>query len=96
MGRINKAIFNELDGGDEVKDVLVDVFHFKRGKRLVINGQAKKAEQIYKFQKVLLDKKNISNVKIQNMAEDKKSKKIKFTMTFHYKSFTKRVSKKTK
>jgi hypothetical protein len=47
-------------------------------------------EQMWKFQENLLGQKGIKDVKITNNSRDAKSKKIKFTMEFQYKRFTKK------
>ena len=78
---------------DDCQGMLLDSFNFRKGQTVNITGQAKDSEQLYKFQKALLDKKGITAVKIQNATKDKKSNKIKFTITFHYKGFTKKKSR---
>ena len=74
---------------DDCQGMFLDNFDFKKGRAVNIVGQAKDSEQLYKFQKALLDKKGVTAVKIQSGTPDKKSGKIKFTITFHYKGFTK-------
>jgi len=69
---------------------MLDKLDFKKGRLASISGQTKDAEQMYKFQESLLAKKGITNVKILNPSRDSKTKKLKFTMTFHYKNFTKK------
>ncbi|MHC4111013.1 MAG: hypothetical protein ACYSUY_08055 [Planctomycetota bacterium] len=70
--------------------ILLDKLDFKKGRLVSISGQTKDAEQMYKFQESLLAIKGITDVKIQNPSRDNKTKKLKFTMTFHYKTFTKK------
>jgi len=70
--------------------IILDTLHFKKGQAVTITGQAGNAEQMYKLQTGLLKQKGVSNVEISNSATDPKTKKIKFTMTFHYKNFTKK------
>lgn len=65
-------------------------FHFKKGQLVSISGQAQNPDQLYKFQEALLSKKGIKEVKIQSASTDSKSKKLKFTINFHYKNFTKK------
>lgn len=80
-------LLNEIN----IKDsggIMLDSFHFRKGKPVTISGQAPGTDQLYKFQATLLNKKGITNVIIQNTSRDAKSKKLKFTMAFHYKSFT--------
>jgi hypothetical protein len=68
--------------------IKLESFHFKKGQPVSISGEAPGNEQLYKFEKNLQDKKNISGVKM-NPSRDAKTKKTKFTITFHYKNFTK-------
>ncbi len=70
------------------RGIKLESFHFKKGQPVTITGQADGNEQLYKFEKSLQDRKNIKSVKT-NPSRDAKSKKIKFTITFHYKNFTK-------
>jgi len=76
---------------DGSKDITLDILDFKRGRPVTISGQAKAAEQLYKFQKGLLAQKGIKNVRIQSMPQDSKTKKLKFTITFDYRNFTKKT-----
>lgn len=68
--------------------IKLESFHFKKGQPVTITGEAPGNEQLYKFEKNLQDKTNINKVTM-NPSKDAKTKKIKFTMTFHYKNFTK-------
>lgn len=68
--------------------IKLESFHFKKGQPVTITGQASGNEQLYKFEKSLQDRKNIKSVKM-NPSRDTKTKKIKFTITFHYRNFTK-------
>jgi hypothetical protein len=68
--------------------IKLESFHFKKGQPVTITGQASTNEQLYKFEKSLQDRKNIKSVKM-NPSRDTKTKKVKFTITFHYKNFTK-------
>lgn len=70
--------------------IKLESFHFKKGQLVSISGQTKSNDQIYKFQEALLGKKGVKEVKIQSTSMDSKSKKLKFTITFHYKNFTKK------
>ncbi len=67
--------------------IKLESFHFKKGQPVTITGQASTNEQYYKFEKSLQDRRNIKSVKM-NPSRDTKTKKIKFTITFHYKNFT--------
>ncbi len=68
--------------------IVLDSLHFKKGQVVSITGRAGNADQMYKFQTGLLEQKGITDVEISNSAVDTKSKKIKFTITFHYRGFT--------
>jgi len=67
--------------------IKLESFHFKKGQPVTITGQADSNEQLYRFEKNLQDRKNIRSVKT-NPSRDAKTKKVKFSITFHYKSFT--------
>jgi hypothetical protein len=79
LGQINAS-------GDS--GIKLESFHFKKGQPVTITGQAPGNEQLYKFHKSLEDRSSIKNVKT-NPSQDSKTKKLTFTMTFHYKNFTK-------
>ena len=70
------------------RGIKLESFHFKKGQPVTITGEAPGNEQLYKFEKNLQDRKNISSVKM-NPSRDAKTKQIKFTITFHYRNFTK-------
>lgn len=70
------------------KGIKLESFHFKKGQPITITGEASGNEQLYKFEKNLQDRKNIKSVKM-NPSRDAKTKKIKFSITFHYRNFTK-------
>jgi len=70
--------------------VVLDSFHFKKGRTVSLMGQAGNMEQMWKFQENLRQRKGIKNVLISNSTKDAKTKKIKFTMVFDYKNFTKK------
>ncbi len=71
------------------RGIKLESFHFKKGQPVTITGQASTNEQYYKFEKSLEDRNNIKSVK-PKPSFDAKTKKVKFTITFHYKSFTRR------
>lgn len=83
------GLLSEINSDDN-KAIKLDRLDFKKGRPVSISGQADGAEQLYKFQKSLLTKKGITEVMIQNASEDGKTKKLKFTITFHYKNFTRK------
>ena len=70
------------------KGIKLESFHFKKGQPITITGEAPGNEQLYKFEKNLQDRNNIKSVKM-NPSRDAKTKKIKFSITFHYRNFTK-------
>jgi hypothetical protein len=69
-------------------DVKLESFHFKKGQLVSITGQVQSPDQLYKFQEALMSKSGVKDVKILNPSRDNKTKRLKFTMTFHYKNFT--------
>ncbi len=74
-------------------DVILDSLHYKKGKPVSINGQARSAEQIYKFQEELQKQKDIHEVKLQNTSPGGLDDRLKFTMFFHYGNFTQKQAK---
>jgi len=76
------------EGGDG--RIKLDSFHFKKGQLVSITGQVQNSDQLYEFQETLLEQNGIKEVKIQSTSRDSKSKKLKFTITFQYKNFTKK------
>ena len=85
-------LLNEINTQDS-GGIMLDSFDFKKGRPVTISGQAPGTDQLYKFQAALLSKKGITRVIIQNTSPDAKGKKLKFTIIFHYKSFS---SKRTR
>lgn len=85
------GLLSQINQGEN-KGIVLDSLGFKKGRPVTIAGQADNAEQMYKFEKYLLEQKSITGVKILNPSKDSKSKKIKFNMTFHYKNFTRKKS----
>jgi hypothetical protein len=94
------------------KGIKLESFHFKKGQRVSVTGQASSNEQLYKFQESLQDKKSIKDVKMTATQSTRStsdargpsdakgpssarggrgagSKRLKFTISFHYKNFTK-------
>ena len=70
--------------------VVLDSLHFKKGQPVTIAGQAGTTEQMWAFEKNLRAQKDMTNVAIVNPTQDSKTKKIKFTITFSYKGFSKK------
>jgi hypothetical protein len=85
-------LLNQITGSGD-SGIKLDSFYFKKGQLVSIAGQAKSNDQIYEFQEALMSKNGIKDVKIQSTSRDNKSKQIKFNMTFHYKNFTKKVTR---
>ena len=79
----------ELVNQAEHEGVMLDRFEYARGRPVRISGQAKEAEQAYKFQKSLEKLQDISNVEMPVSKSEEKG--IRFDITFHYKHFTRRV-----
>lgn len=77
----------------ESKGITLDSLDFKKGREVSITGQAQKAEQLYKFQKSLLGQKGISEVNIRSSGKGKKDEKLKFTIAFHYRNFTRKTGR---
>jgi Tfp pilus assembly protein PilN len=70
--------------------IILDDFHFKKGQPVSVTGRADDEEQMWKFEENLRGCKGMGDVAISNATQDAKTKKIKFTMTFQYKTFTKK------
>ena len=73
--------------------IKLDSFHFKKGQLVSISGEAQNSDQLYKFQEALQGKTGVRQAEIQSSSLDSKSKKFKFTITFHYKNFTKKSTR---
>ena len=86
-------LLNLVNSGGS-KGVLLDSLQFKKGQPVSITGQADSPDMLYKFQESLLTKNGIKQVEIQNATKDPKGDKFKFTITFHYKNFTKKGTAK--
>ncbi|MHC4750384.1 MAG: hypothetical protein ACYTFW_10970 [Planctomycetota bacterium] len=80
-------LLNQITASGE-RGIKLDSFHFKKGQRASISGQASNNDQLYKFEKSLQDNKNINEVR-RTASRDAKTKKLKFNITFHYRNFTK-------
>jgi len=95
-------LLNEVNTKDS-GGIMLDSFHFKKGRLVTISGQAPGNDQLYKFQAALMSKKGITEVEIQNATLMKegggsspqrqggaRGGRLKFNMTFHYKGFTRK------
>ncbi len=77
--------------------IQLESFHFKKGQPVTITGQASNNDLFYSFEKNLEEKADIKDVKpsaTQNTTNagapgGERNRGIKFTITFHYKNFTK-------
>ena len=74
--------------GGQRSSIQLDSIHFKKGQMVTITGQATSNDQLYRFEKNLEESKNIRDVNRTAVA-DARSRQLKFTITFHYKNFTK-------
>jgi hypothetical protein len=83
------GLLAEISAGEN-PGVILDGFPFRKGQAVTLTGQADNAEQMWKFQTYLLGHKGIEDVTITNTSSDSKTKKIRFTMVFDYKNFTKK------
>lgn len=83
------GLLTEVNAGEN-KGIVLDALHFKKGQTVTLMGRADNMEQMWKFQENLLGRKGIKDVNITNNTQDAKTKKIKFTMVFHYKNFTRK------
>jgi len=70
--------------------IVLDNLHFKKGQTVLIVGQAGNTEQMWAFEKNLRTQKDISAVAIVNPTQDSKTRKVKFTITFSYKGFSRK------
>jgi len=83
------ALLTALNTGKN-DGIVLDSLHFKKGQPVTIAGQAGNTEQMWAFEKNLRAQKDMTNVAIVNPTQDSKTKKIKFTITFSYKAFSKK------
>lgn len=70
--------------------IVLDSLHFKKGQMVTLVGQAGNTEQMWAFEKNLRAQKDLANVTNVNPTQDSKTKKVKFTVTFSYKTFSKK------
>ncbi|MCP4454542.1 MAG: hypothetical protein GY809_24050 [Planctomycetes bacterium] len=76
----------------EYKGLTLDTFTYKRGQPVKIVGRADKAPLWYVFDEAMTNRKGVTQVKRDKTVQDKKTKKIKFGMSFHYKTYTQKVT----
>jgi hypothetical protein len=85
-------MLTEINVGEN-PGIVLETLHFKKGQLITIVGQADNQKQMSDFQKHLLKSKSLSAVDIlPGATRDSKTNKVKFTMNFHYKNFTKKES----
>lgn len=70
--------------------IVLDTLSFKKGQIVTITGQAGNTEQMWAYEKNLREQKGLANVTIVNPTRDSKTKKIRFTITFAYKAFSRK------
>jgi len=78
------------ESGD--RGITLNSLYFKKGQVVTLTGQASGNDQLSKFERTLQDKKGIENVNC-TANTDSKTKKITFTATFAYKTFSKKKAK---
>lgn len=82
-------LLTDINHGEN-NGVVLDSLHFKKGQKVTLMGQADNEERLWAFQENLRGRKGLAEVEISTVVPDKKTKKIKFTIDFHYKQFTKK------
>jgi hypothetical protein len=76
----------------EYKGITLDTFTYKRGQPVKIGGRADKPEPWYTYEEAMTGQKGVTQAKRDNLVQDKKAKKVKFGMSFHYKTYTQKVT----
>jgi len=82
-------LLTDINGGQN-NGIVLDSLHFKKGQPISLTGQADNEEQLWNFQKNLRGRKGIEGPEISNVSQDSKTKKVRFTITFQYKGYTKK------
>jgi hypothetical protein len=90
--RANLLELIQVVSSKEYKGITLDTFTYKRGQPVKIVGRADKAPLWYAFDEAMTNKKGVTQVKRDKTVQDKKTKKIKFGISFHYKTYTKKVT----
>jgi hypothetical protein len=73
----------------EANGIMLNGLDFKRGQTIKIKGTTFNNDSLYKFQENVGKLKDFKDVKISSSSQDEKTRKIEFTISFHYKNFTK-------
>lgn len=76
------------------KGMMTDSFSFKKGQPVIISGKASNLDEVIKLQEFLGSKKDLDNIDIGNPKRDEKAKKTSYRITFDYKDWTKKRSKR--
>jgi hypothetical protein len=71
------------------KSLLLDSIHFKQGQPVRLTGKAKK-DQHYIYMKTLQQTRGLSQVRLENPVYDKKAKATAFSLTLHYKHWSRK------
>lgn len=74
------------------RGIMLNSILFKKGQPVSVTGQANSNDDLSKFEKSLQANKIIGEVNPPTATTDSKTRKITFTMTFHYKNFTKKTT----
>ncbi len=76
----------------EAGSIVLDSFDFRKGQAVKITGTAQSSDQLYKFEADLnkLKSKGLDKVNITGAQEDERNRRLKFTVTFDYKNFSKK------
>jgi hypothetical protein len=83
------GLLREINSGEN-SGITLDSFNFKKGSKVIIGGHAPGDDQLSEFEKNLLNKKGITEVKRQSASKEPKGGKLKFKINFHYKKITKK------
>lgn len=76
----------------EYKGITLDTFTYKRGQPVKLVGRADKPPMWYTFDEAMTNLKGVTQVKRDKTVQDKKDKKTKFGISFHYKTYTQKVT----
>ena len=74
--------------------IKLEGLHFKKGQPVSVSGQASSPGQLYEFEKTLQNNKNIKDAEIQSSSKSPQGGKLKFTITFSYKNFSQKKSRR--
>lgn len=74
-------------------DIMLDSIHCKKNQPVTMTAHTKNEGKMYDFQEKLQNHKSIKTVRIDNKRLDDKKKEYNFTITFEYKSFSKKRRK---